>query len=134
MGGVISPGELVCFPSPSRRLRHPRGLGSGLGGAAGPRGGGEGMSTWLPPQAARHLVSALEPHCRELGVSQRVPPSPARLGAPGWEGRYGLLQSTLLRALEDFFFSPPALVCSAFRQRMVKDLLDVREVCSLPMA
>lgn len=32
VGGVIFPGELVCFPSPSRRPRHPRGLGRGRGG------------------------------------------------------------------------------------------------------
>lgn len=40
------------------------------------------MSTWLPLPAAGHLVSALEPHCRELGVSRSVPPSPVGTGDP----------------------------------------------------
>lgn len=35
VGGAIFPGELVGFPSPSRRLWHPRGLGFWWGG--GPR-------------------------------------------------------------------------------------------------
>lgn len=51
------------------------------------------------------------------------------LGRKVWAAAVNFAQS-----LGGFFFSPPALVRSAFRQRMVKDLLDVREVCSLPMA
>lgn len=41
MGEAIFPGELVCFPSPSRRPRHPRGLGSRVRGGPASRG-----STW----------------------------------------------------------------------------------------
>lgn len=60
------------------------------------------MSTWLPPGLPGHLLSVLEPHCLELGVSQPVPPSPTGAGDPGREGRQGLLESTLPRAVEFF--------------------------------
>lgn len=59
----------------------PAGAGGEPGArGAGPRGGGEEMSTWLLSQAVGHLVCALESHCRELGVSQLLPPSLACAG------------------------------------------------------
>lgn len=97
-------GERFCRENLSASPPPLGGSGTHVGWAwrgwpAGPRGGGEGMSTWLPLQAARRLVSALEPHCRELGVSQPVPPSPIWVGGP-WVGRK--VDSTLPRALEFF--------------------------------
>ena len=47
------------------------------------------------------------------------------LGAPDWEGRLGLLESTLLRTLK---FFPFALARFASLRRMVKDFPDVRVV------
>lgn len=60
-GGEIFPGELVCFPSPSRRPRHPRGLGGvGVGaavhvgaGRACPRGSGPGLPGISCPRRSR---------------------------------------------------------------------------------
>ena len=77
------------------------------------------MSTWLPLQAARHLVSALEPHCWELGVSQPVPPSPAGLGGGPWLGRkVGAARVNFAQSLGGV---------------LVKDSPDVRGVSSLWM-
>lgn len=52
--------------------------------------------------------------------------SDRRRGAPDLEGRLGLLESTLLRTLKEFF--PSALARFASLRRMVKDFPDVRVV------
>lgn len=69
-GELFSRENLSVSPPPlGGRSTHVGWLGSGGGEGAGPRGGGEGLSTWLASGAIRHLVAALKRHCWELGVS-----------------------------------------------------------------
>lgn len=101
--GAIFPGELVCLPSPFRQLGHPRGLGSGWRGGRGSTWG-RGRDVHVAPvaQAGGHLVSVLEPHCRELGVSQPVPPSLAWAGGPRPGRKVGAARVDFAQSLEVF--------------------------------
>lgn len=61
------------------------------------------MSTWLLSQAVGHLVSAPELHCRELGVSQPLPPSLKPVLGPLVWREVGTAGGNFAQSLRSFF-------------------------------
>lgn len=118
-GGAIFPGELVGFPSPSRRPWHPRGLGFWWGG--GPRvhvGAGRGC-----PRGSRSRLPGISYRRWSRTAGNWVCLSPSRHLRRGWGGPW--LGRKVGAARVNFAQSLGGV--------LVKDSPDVRGVSSLWM-